>query len=66
MPQTRNKEASLASQSQNQTPASTVSEVIVEIFQNEAFLKKVHDIVRSIAREVADTSFAKLHPDRAE
>ena len=39
---------------------SSVSEVILELFQNEVFLKKVHEIARTIAHEVADTSCMKL------
>lgn len=37
------------------------SEMIIELFQNDTFLKKIHDFVKSIANEVADASFAKLN-----
>ena len=55
------KDASASASSDTVPSVSSVSDVIIELFQNETFLKKIHDIVKTIALEVADTSFTKLN-----
>ena len=61
MPKPLTRKDTSASTSDNVCSTPSVSDTILELFQNDTFLKKIHDIVRTIAHEVAETSFAKVN-----